>query len=312
MMIMIFFRDKLSPLKRAGILFLVSIPLAVGYPFGLFGAIVLWFAVAVECVMYHMGDTTYKPPGWRCGECCKAMWGANWISIFFFLLWLASNFAVFMLGLWYGQERAEDWQNSDEKYQIQKGEWSFAQATGVMICFNMTTMLVFSLQGFQSILLACIDFRTDRVGKKADCKTALGNAFSRESMIRVHRWIAYTMVLATLFHIFGAFAAYEHSGAKKDFNNIFGTAPLITGGICLIVLAIILSSVYITPEHAPQLFRNIHAFGVLFIILLVFHGKDFWGPNFWKWLLGPMLLFLLDKAFRYGLLMFEGDVAEEE
>merc|ERR1719499_1304820 len=175
-----------------------------------------------------------------------------------------------------------------------------------MICFCMCTMLVFSLQGFQSVLVALADFRTAKVGKKADLKKALTDAFSRESMIRVHKWIAWTMVLATLFHVFGAFASYEHSGPRKDFDRIFGEAPLITGGMNLVVLAIILSSIFITPDHAPRLFRNIHFFGILFVILLVFHGKNYWGPNFWKWMLGPFLLFLMDKAFRYGLLAFDG------
>jgi len=307
LMLMVFFRDSLSPLVRAACMMVLSVPLAVGWPMGIFGAIVCWYGAGVEVVMWNIGDHSYKPPGWRCGEICRAMWGASFISIFFFLLWCASNFAIFMLGLWYGEKRAEDWQNEPEAYEIQTSEWSFAQATGVMICFQITCMLIFALQGFQQILIAAVDFRTETVGKKADFKKALEASFSPEAMTRVHRWIAWTMILTILLHVFGCFASYEHSGARKDFDRVFGTAPMITGGMLLIVLAVILSSVFITPANAPQLFRAIHRFGVLFIVLLLFHGKGGWGPNFWKWLLGPMLLFLLDKAFRFGLFGFESE-----
>merc|ERR1719266_136889 len=102
MMLMIFFRLSLSPLARAGCMLLLSIPLAVGWPFGIFGAIVLWLACGVEVVTWQMDDAAYSPPGWQCGEICKAMWGASFVSIFFFLLWCGCNFAMLMAGYWYG------------------------------------------------------------------------------------------------------------------------------------------------------------------------------------------------------------------
>lgn len=304
LMLMVFFRDRVPAEARAGFLVLLSIPLFAGYPWGMWGGVVMLFAACVELVKYSYQDEKYTPTNIDLKDVCTAMWGASWFSIIVFLLWCAANFGVFLLGLEYGYRRAEDWSGEPDLYEIPNGTWAFTQAMATMICFQLVTMMIFALQGFQQILLSATEFQTARVGKWANFKKILKDALSKEAMIRVHRWIAYTMLICIFFHVFGAFASYNESGPAKDYEKIFGSAPTVTGNILLVLLAVILSSAFISKIRSPILFRYVHRAGVVFIIIMIFHGKNYWAPNLWKYLMVPGFLFAMDFMFRVGVFTF--------
>jgi len=304
LMLMVFFRDKVNAEYRAGFLILISIPLFAGYPWGMWGGIVMLLAACVELVKYSYQDEEFTPTNIDLKDVCTSMWGASWFSIVVFLFWLAANFGVFLLGLEYGYRRADDWSDSDQQYEIPNGTWAFTQAMASCICFQVIVMMIFALQGFQQILLSFTDFQTARVGKWAKFKQSLKDFLSKEAMVRFHRWIAYSMIACIFFHVFGAFATYNESGPGKDFDDIFGNAPTITGNILLVLLAVILSSAFISKLRSPILFRWVHRTGVGFIVIMIFHGKNFWAPNLWKYLVVPGFLFAMDFMFRVGVFTF--------
>merc|ERR1719187_2670762 len=126
------------------------------------------------------------------------------------------------------------------------------------ILFQVFCLLIFALQGFQQMLLLVANFETARQGKMAQFKQALAQALGRESMLAVHKFISFTMLFCAAFHVLGCFSAYEHSGPEKDFNKLFGEGPILTGGLLIILLAIILSSTYLSPERRPTTFRYVH------------------------------------------------------
>lgn len=300
LMIMVQFRDSLGPLKRMLGLFFCGIFMFAGYPTGIWGGIVVLFACVVEFIVYQEENVdVYIPEPLKFDGCCD-FWRSSGFSIFFFLLWCGCNFAVFLLGLEFGYRRAEDWQA--DGYEIQKGEWAFAQASGTLIAWNILVMLLFCLQGFQQIMLSSAErITSNTVGKKADFKKFIINHLQPESMLYAHRCIAFTLICSTILHLLGCFAAYEHSGPERDFMEIFGEAPFITGGICISILGIVMSSSYLDIVANRDLFRNIHHLALVAIILLIFHGADWWNPNMWKYLIGPTFLYCLDKVFRYGV-----------
>merc|ERR1719361_2812008 len=152
---------------------------------------------------------------------------------------------------------------------------------------------------------SCTNFETGRQGKAAQFKAALHKGLGRESMLAVHKFISFTMLLCAAFHVLGCFSAYEHSGPNKDFRVLFGNAPVVTGGLLIVLLAIVLSSTYLPHDRRPQTFQCVHLSAVLFIGLVVLHGKSWFAPNFYKWLIAPIILYAMDKAFRIGIFSFD-------
>jgi hypothetical protein len=314
LMIIIFFRNLINPVYRAIYLAITAIVLFAGFPMGAWGGITLIFAMCIEILVWYSQDDPYTPDSFSLAGCCRSIFAATLFNMFIFLLWLASNGGIFIWGLEYGKDRADEWNNPEnaEMYLIPSDSWSFAQAMAQCICFQITCLLIFSLQGFQQILITAFNFETARQGKAAKFKAALMKGLGRESMLSVHKFISFTMLFCASFHVLGCFSAYEHSGPEKDFNKLFGEGPILTGGLLIILLAIILSSTYLSPERRPTTFRYVHLVSVLFLGVLVLHGKSFFAPNMYKWLIAPFILFSLDKAFRIGVFGYQQADEEEQ
>jgi len=311
LLLMIHYRDNLAHWKRMLCLGFCAILLFAGYPMGVWSGFVLLFAIGVEFIVWNSGETEkYKAPPVNFNGCCD-FWRSSGFSIVVFLLWCGTNFAIFLLGIEYGIRRAEGWR--EEGYEIQESEWAFAQATGSMIAWNILVMLLFCLQGFQQMILAGAERLTSqRTGKCAAFKEFLLNNLKPEAMLFAHKCIAFTLTICTILHLLGAFAAYEHSGPRRDFMEIFGEAPFITGGLCIVILGIIIGSSYLDLSRSPVLFRNIHRLTLMFFALLLFHGADWWNPNFWKYMIGPIFLYCLDKMFRLGVFGYNNKEDEYE
>lgn len=303
LMIVVFFRTSIQPLYRAFAIIVVSIPAWAGYPVGIWGAIFCFLAALVEILVWFTEDDDYVPQSFSCNRFCLSIFGASLFNIVIFCCWVAMNIGIFIWGLEYGKERAEGWSNPDQQtsYKIPTGEWSFAQSMAQCMCFQIFCLLIFSLQGFQQVILALISFETQRQGKLAQFKRALLHGFSRESMLRVHKFISYTIMFCATFHVLGCFATYEHSGSERDYLVLFGEAPTITGGLLIIVLGVVISSAFIPHDRQPEAFRYVHYTSILFIGLLVLHGRNWFAPNFWKWMIAPMILYAMDKSLRYGV-----------
>jgi len=314
LMIIVFFRNYINPVYRAIYLAITAIVLFAGFPMGVWGGITLMLAMCIEILVWYSQDDPYTPNTFSLAGCCRSIFAASLFNMILFALWLASNGGIFIWGLEYGKERAKEWSDlqNAEVYAIPTDSWGFAQAMAQCICFQVTCLLIFALQGFQQILIAAVNFETGRQGKMAKFKAALMKGLGRESMMSVHKFISFTMLFCASFHVLGCFSAYEHSGPEKDFNILFGEGPIVTGGLLIILLAIILSSTYLSPDRRPKTFRYVHLTSVLFLGVLVLHGRNWFAPNVYKWLIAPFILFALDKAFRFGLFSFTQADEEEQ
>lgn len=260
--------------------------------------------MCIELLVWNSKDDVYIPEPYDFSKICD-FWKSSLLAIIVFIGYVVANVFIFTLGIEYGGRRADEWQDSENRYNIGKTEWEFAQATGTCICFNITMMMIFSLQGFQNALVALAErLSSAKEGRMASLRDFLKGSFAPESMLKVHKMFAIVILVFTGLHIIGCFAAYENSGPAKDFEDIFGIAPYVTGGMMVVILGIVMASSSIDPGKRPSLFANIHRLGLVLFGLLVLHGKNWFGPNFWKWIIAPVLLLAMDKTFRYGLFNF--------
>lgn len=304
LIVLVQFRNRVNREFRALAFLLTAIPLFVGFPTGLWGGLVLLFTVCIELVVWNSKDDVYIPEPYDFSKICD-FWKSSLLAILCFIGYVVANVFIFSLGVEYGGRRVDEWQDSKNRWDIGETEWEFAQATGTCICFNITLMMVFSLQGFQNALVALAErLSSAKEGKMASLRDFFKESFAPQSMLSVHKMFALVILVFTGLHIIGCFAAYENSGPAKDFEDIFGDAPYITGGMMVVILGIVLGSSSIDPAKRPSLFSNIHRLGLVLFGLLVLHGKNWFGPNFWKWIIAPVLLLAMDKTFRYGLFNF--------
>lgn len=312
LILLVQFRDRINREFRALAFFLTAIPLFAGWPWGLWGGTVLLFTTCIELVVWNSKDEVYIPQPYDFSKICE-FWKGSCISIICFAGYVTANVFIFGLGVEYGGRRVEGWKDSRNRYNIGTSEWEFAQATGTCICFNITLMMIFSLQGFQNALVACAErLSSAKEGRMAKIRDFVKESFAPAAMMSVHKMFAGVILLFTGLHIIGCFAAYENSGPAKDFQSIFGSAPYITGGLMFVILGIVLGSSTIDPQKRPSLFANIHRLALVLFGLLVLHGKNWFGPNFWKWIIGPILCLAMDKTFRWGLFVFNDNSRSQD
>ena len=78
---------------------------------------------------------------------------------------------------------------------------------------------------------------------------------------------------------------------------VYGTAGL-TGFILLLILLImfICSLPVVRRKGKFEVFYWSHCLYVLWYIVLILHG-----PHFWKWFIGPAIIFIIEKIFRSKL-----------
>lgn len=309
LMVLVVLRDRVACQWRAASFFLTSIVLFAGYPTGVWGGIFLLFTTCIELVVFVKKDLTYMPEMWDPSTLCD-FWKSSCLAIIAFSGYVVANVFVFILGAEYGSRRVDEWTdltNVDQR-DIGRLEWEFAQGCAVCICFNIVIMIIFALQGFQQLLVAMADrLSSSNTGKMASLRDFLIESLSPTSMIWVHQVFACAIVVFTMLHIVGCFAAYETSGPSRDFDEIFGEAPYITGGVMAVLLAVIIASSWIPMGSRPGLYKNIHRLGFVLFGVCLLHGKDWWAPNFWKWIIGPIILYALDKAFRFGIFGITSD-----
>merc|ERR1719495_291033 len=122
-----------------------------------------------------------------------------------------------------------------------------------------------------------------------------------------HRTFASFIMLATVGHCVANFQAYEDSGPARDYFEIFGRWPFISGILILLFMIPIFAVANpVIKNSAREVFNLGHGCWVLVFLLLLVHGKADpfpWNSNFWKFMLGPCILYLLDVTLRFGGLL---------
>lgn len=108
--------------------------------------------------------------------------------------------------------------------------------------------------------------------------------------------------LLTHFCSFGLDSTLYPSFREGIRENMF---PAITGFLVLIVFTVMgVSSIKPLRSLARFIpFRIIHWSGmIVFYVLLLIHGVRYWNPHFYKWLIPAVVVFVLERIYRHGIM----------
>lgn len=104
-----------------------------------------------------------------------------------------------------------------------------------------------------------------------------------------------------------AFAAIGHTlmhflnyAVKPDETlKVFGFGAFITGIIVLVSMMFIYTGALENIRRANfEMFFFSHHFYALYFCMILVHGRGWWNPNFWKYLLLPGTLYLFERIYR--------------
>lgn len=80
----------------------------------------------------------------------------------------------------------------------------------------------------------------------------------------------------------------------------FGPAVWVTGVLMIIIMMLLYTATHHNVKGSHfEIFWGTHMLFPLFIASNIFHGKDWLGPNYWKWLLFPGTVYLCERIWRY-------------
>ncbi|XP_065216938.1 NADPH oxidase 5-like [Planococcus citri] len=211
----------------------------------------------------------------------------NYVYLSFLGMFLLINLVLFVL-------RAI--QYSDQHYYV-----IFARACGQCLNFNCAFILVLMLRH-------CITFLRTR---------GASSFLPLDQHIYMHKltgmFICFYGVIHTVMHLLNFtyevlpdlyMNAEEYTLAEWLFTSIPGKFGLIDGwanptGVILVVILLIMficSQPFVRRGGSFEIFYWTHLLYIPFWILLIIHG-----PNFWKWLLVPGLIYLCERIYRFSV-----------
>jgi len=295
-----------AAILRGGILLVISILCWISWPLGTIAAgpvtlaamanFMVWFKRSALLKDAQIGNDQWLTLSFNVGEVFKTSWGA----LVFLFLHLGANTGYYILGVYIGDKRIED-ELLENNLVVGKSH-RHAEGWGVIIAMNLVWLFLFSLYGLHDYLIEWAQLRADEEGF---CIKNLNRTilwlFLDKRQLFLHRIFATTILIASVAHMFESYNSWETSGSSRDYFEVFGQETFVTGVI--VVWCEILIFAAVSPELVQRnrdMFTIIHSTWGLLVIALVCHGRKGLGRNFWKFIVGPMGLYMMDRLFRSG------------
>jgi NADPH oxidase 5 len=119
--------------------------------------------------------------------------------------------------------------------------------------------------------------------------------------IEFHKIVAILILLAGVVHgiaHFGNYSLQSRSIAEQALDTNAG----LTGVILWIIMAIMFLGALpaVRRSGLHHVFFYSHLLYVAFVIILLIHGADHVNPSYWKYLIGPGTLYVIERAIRYS------------
>ncbi|XP_043508307.1 NADPH oxidase 5 isoform X1 [Frieseomelitta varia] len=208
----------------------------------------------------------------------------NYVYILFISIFISINMALFVTRLY--------------EYRTSNGYVMLARACGQCLNFNCSFILVL-------ILRQCITFLRTH---------GFNSVLPLDQHIYLHKLtgilIGIFSIVHTLMHLlnFGTIVVYDEILNSNNYTIsewLLTSRPALFGlvegfanptGIILIILLVIImmcSMPFVRRGGCFEVFYWSHLLYVPFWILMILHG-----PNFWKWFVGPGIMYLLEKIRR--------------
>ena len=127
----------------------------------------------------------------------------------------------------------------------------------------------------------------------------LVRALPLDCHLTFHRLVALVVVLASIGHTTAHFVQFA---LRPDLSQqlVGGLWPYISGVLlCLLLLLICTGAVRRIQRANWSIFQRTHSLYLVLLVLVLTHGKGGVGPNFWKFLLFPAAVFLVDKLLQF-------------
>lgn len=121
---------------------------------------------------------------------------------------------------------------------------------------------------------------------------------SARQALTFHKRVAYLILIFAVGHAF--FHCLNYGFAVQNTMALFGIWPWASGTTIFVIMALMYGAAMPNVKHFQfELFWNTHHLFVLFFVLLVAHGRTGLNPNYWKWLIVPMTIYIAERIYRH-------------
>lgn len=217
----------------------------------------------------------------ECGSgCCGCLRGAYWNLA---ALWLLFNAGImaWQIEYWYWIWQHDKWDYS-VWFVVAKVSGRLLDINGAFILVPMCRTLI--RMAYNKAL-------------HNKCLSVFLNWFSLDTMLHMHILMAGIIFVMAIVHTFGHFSNYAIVGWKV--YKEYGIQIWISGGALIIIIQLMYSaSPAIIRRDKFEQFWYFHHLFIPFEILLFFHGKHYIGPHFWRWIIFPGIMYILERILR--------------
>jgi hypothetical protein len=293
-----FFMDS-SKSQLARVLYwaLIMITLAAAYPVGVFVAGPIFVLLCIEAWAWH-GDIGM--PSYDNSE--------NWLNAWEWLCCgpnctsgrLSTTAVIFVVnifaGVWgyiEGSARADKMTDSLNNWDIRPAPYGLQTCFGRMLTINLVCIALISLK-------TCCGEPETGAGSLTGLRGICSPWLNRDTRSMLHRVFGYFAAVTMLLHCLFAYYAYELSGQTHTYNDVFGYVVYVTGGLALLIFGLVIASAS-APLWREQkaLFKWVHPFAAwVFLVLLIFHGRNGVNTKAWYILLVPVVFYTGDLFMR--------------
>jgi predicted ferric reductase len=208
-------------------------------------------------------------------------------------IWVCINIGLFIEACyrWYNLANNIVFQNSvDPRYDGYHPWWTMiARGFGQLLNFNCALIMLPTMRTLLNVLRSL----------------KFGYILPLDKNIIFHRYLAYTIVVATVGH--GLAHYFNYSCCPMFYKNVYGvqeTSTLVaawgnkyglTGNLLVFVMFIMYGAASETYRRSKNftVFWYTHHLFVIFFGLLLIHAR-----NFWMWYLGPGAMYIVERILR--------------
>jgi len=266
--------------------------------------LLLLITAGVEYMAWRMGESyEYRKPRQRKGaptsysgrlkafynhitaQTNRKKWG-------FAIVWLGISVFVFLERYAFYYSAANDESSPSFGYNAM---WlGVAKAAGTVIDLNACCMLISVCRTFIRYLYNMITLGETTF---AIFLRGVFQFIPLDKNLQWHKFMAAIVFAMTWAHV--AAHLFNYGLVKELVDEDFGSQIFITGVLLIILTHVIFcTSFEIVRMNKFEFFWYTHHLFIFYFVFNLFHGRNFWGPNFWKYFLIPGSAYIAERLLR--------------
>lgn len=222
----------------------------------------------------------------------------NRIGHFVFMAaYIAANVALFAytVNLWTGKVNAIKTKENDNPGRVPSGWAPIAKGFGALLNLNCSLIL---LPVLRTLIRYLYNRSTSDQGFVASMLRGILFFIPLDENLTFHKLIAQVIMGATIAHT----AVHYVNFAIRPNAVLFlfkGAWPLVSGGIvCFCMFFIYTAAFDNTRKGQFEIFWYTHHVFLLFFVFLFTHGANGLNPGYWRFIIAPGALYLLERLLR--------------